>query len=125
MLRKISHIVMALLLMVSTSGVTVAEHFCEGVLVSASILTTPEPCDNMPKGCCEDKRVHYEVKDDFIDAVHITKVKAVTPVIAVPVFYFFYQQPVQLMANSRVEFYNTSPPKDISTRLSFIQSFLC
>ncbi len=116
---------MALLLMVSTSGVTVAEHFCEGVLVSASILTTPEPCDNMPKGCCEDKRVHYEVKDDFIDAVHITKVKAVTPVIAVPVFYFFYQQPVQLMANSRVEFYNTSPPKDISTRLSFIQSFLC
>ena len=65
MLRKIKHIILALLLLVSTSGVAISKHYCGTNLKSVSILTTPESCCEGPAGCCHNENVEIEIKDNY------------------------------------------------------------
>ncbi len=68
MLRKIKHIVLALLLLVSTSGIAISKHYCGANLKSVSILTTPESCCELPVGCCHNEKVEIEIEDDYSGA---------------------------------------------------------
>lgn len=64
MLKKVSHIIVALLLLVSTIGMAVSTHYCGGKLVSVSFFKKAETCCNMA-GCCKNENHFYKVKDDF------------------------------------------------------------
>ena len=77
MLRKISHIVLALFLLVSTTGITISMHYCGGKYVSTSINEEAKSCCDGTGGCCENKTLHFEVKDDYVNAVQIENSKIV------------------------------------------------
>lgn len=68
MLRKLSHISLVLLLLVSTMGVTVSKHYCGSKLVDVSVLHGAEKCcdDAGSSKCCHDETAHFEVDNDFI-----------------------------------------------------------
>lgn len=65
MLRKASHIIIALLFMLTTTSMTISKHYCGTSLKSVSILLAPEHCCDIPSGCCHDKFITINIEDDF------------------------------------------------------------
>ena len=67
MLKKVSTILFASLLMVATIGLTVNKHYCGGMLMMTSVYTQHELCGDMPmpEDCCEDESIVFNVEDDF------------------------------------------------------------
>ena len=68
MLRKIKHIVLALFLLVSTTGVAISKHYCGTNLESVSISISSEACCELPIGCCHDEEIKIEIEDDYSGA---------------------------------------------------------
>ncbi|MGZ2371503.1 HYC_CC_PP family protein [Ancylomarina sp. YFZ004] len=65
MLKKISHIILALLVLVTTMGMTVSAHSCSGELKSIQLLSEAENCcgDSCPN--CQNDIIKVEIEDDF------------------------------------------------------------
>ena len=65
MFRKVSHIVISLLLLTSTMGLTLSAHYCGDNLKSISVTGDPESCCDIPEGCCHDEADTFRIDDDF------------------------------------------------------------
>ena len=65
MFIKVGHIVISLLLLTSTMGLTLSAHYCGDNLKSVSVLADPASCCDMPDGCCHDEAETYRVEDDY------------------------------------------------------------
>lgn len=67
MLRKFSNIIIALLLIITTSGFTISMHYCGTKLVSVSVDNKAQSCCNDENGhCCHDVTEYFRLKEDFI-----------------------------------------------------------
>ncbi len=64
MLKKFSHIILSVVLLVSTVGVAVSKHYCSGSFVSVSVFNEAESCCG-DSDCCHNETNFYKVKDDF------------------------------------------------------------
>lgn len=64
MLKKFSHIVLSVVLLVSTMGMIVSKHYCKGSFVSASVFLEAKTCCG-DTDCCHNENQFYQVKDDF------------------------------------------------------------
>lgn len=64
MLKKITHIVFATLLLLTTMGLMVSKHYCGGHMVSVSVFHQADTCCG-DSGCCNDETRFFQVKDDF------------------------------------------------------------
>ena len=65
MLKKISHIILALLVLVTTMGMTVSAHYCGGELKSVQVVTESDSCCGDSCGSCHNEIIKVEVEDDF------------------------------------------------------------
>ena len=65
MFRKVSHIVISLLLLTSTVGLTLSAHYCGENLKSISVLADPEPCCDIPEGCCHNETDTFRIDENF------------------------------------------------------------
>ena len=81
MLRRIIHIFIATVLVVSTAGFTITRHYCSGKLVAIAVNTTPESCCDDNGGCCSNESEVYQLQEDYtfvqaqdIDAVQLIDV---------------------------------------------------
>ncbi|WP_052343005.1 HYC_CC_PP family protein [Saccharicrinis fermentans] len=125
MLRKITNIVVALFLLVSTTGITISMHYCGGEYVSTSINKEAKSCCDGTGGCCENKSLHFEVKDDYVNAVQFETTKIVSIDILFPILLAINLELFPEEINVIKEFIDTSPPPKIQTRLSLLQTYLC
>jgi len=64
MLRSFSHIILSVLLLTTTMGMAVSEHFCNGTFVSLKLFREAESCCDDDK-CCHNENHFYKVQDDF------------------------------------------------------------
>ena len=64
MLRKTSHIILSVLLLVTTMGLVISKHYCGDSFVSISLFTEGESCCEMD-GCCHNETNFYQVDKDF------------------------------------------------------------
>jgi len=66
MLKTFSHIILSLILLVSTMGMAVSKHYCGGELVSVSLNenSSDDSCCDMDN-CCHNETQVYKVKEDF------------------------------------------------------------
>jgi len=64
MIKKATHIIMILFLLLATSGITISKHYCGSNLRSVSLITVPDPCCDT-EGCCHTDTDIFQVKDDF------------------------------------------------------------
>ncbi|MBT3385187.1 MAG: hypothetical protein HN778_07805 [Prolixibacteraceae bacterium] len=64
MFKKVSHIILSVLLLVSTMGVAIYKHYCGGFLISTSVFTEAESCCDA-SDCCENEMSFYQVDEDF------------------------------------------------------------
>jgi hypothetical protein len=64
MLKRISHIILSALLLISTMGMAVSKHYCAGSLESVAVFYEAKSCCDMDS-CCHNETQVYQVKEDF------------------------------------------------------------
>ncbi|WP_319480605.1 hypothetical protein [uncultured Draconibacterium sp.] len=64
MIRKLNHIILASLLLISTMGLAVSKHYCHSLLVDVSFFAQADSCCD-DGGCCTNDNHFYQVKEDF------------------------------------------------------------
>jgi hypothetical protein len=86
MQRKILHIVLSLLIVVATSGVTINMHYCQDRLVSVRVLFNAKPCCNN-MSCChnESKFSKVDEKATFANSLTLNHTKIINHIIHFPV----------------------------------------
>ncbi|MCF6171338.1 MAG: hypothetical protein L3J66_10210 [Bacteroidales bacterium] len=68
MLKKSLHIAMALLLMVSITGLTIHKHYCGDELTSVSLFEDASDCQESSCAHCEDVSVSCKIDVDILSA---------------------------------------------------------
>ena len=66
MSRLILNTAVSILLLLTTTGYTLFEHYCGGRLVSVSINSQTESCCYMEGECCTTELKHFQITDDYI-----------------------------------------------------------
>lgn len=64
MLKKFSHIVLSLLLLLATTGMAVSKHYCGDALVDVALNKNAESCCN-DGACCHNETQVYQLDEDF------------------------------------------------------------
>jgi hypothetical protein len=122
MLKKISHIFLALLIAFTSMGLTISTHYCGSTFESVSINSTPESCCEGPCNKCHNETITIKLQDDFSITSYeyqFTQVATLMPA------------EVQLLLNEVPEITpnyilnpQTPPPLTVHQVLSNLQSFL-
>lgn len=123
MLKKVSHIILSVLLLVSTMGVAISKHYCAGEFVSASVFIEEENCCDMDN-CCHNETSFYQLKEDFsASQIVVTPQLVSLDLMFADVFLLLNNwQPESEHSESIQQ--NDPLPKNIQTVLSLKQSYL-
>ncbi|MBS2212916.1 hypothetical protein KEM09_15970 [Carboxylicivirga mesophila] len=119
------HIVLSLMLLVSTTGVTFSMHYCGGKYVSTSLFVEADSCCGDGCGCCENKSVHYEVEEDYTGPVISALEPAIELDLLIELFHFEIDAEELSILSVKRTFEDISPPLPVAERLSLLQTFLC
>jgi hypothetical protein len=65
MLKRAGNILVILLLLFGTTGVTITRHYCGVNLIHTSLYSTPQHCCNGNCPRCHDERINVRIKDNF------------------------------------------------------------
>ncbi|WP_430815654.1 HYC_CC_PP family protein [Carboxylicivirga sp. RSCT41] len=124
MLKKISHILMVTVLLISTTGMTVSKHYCGGSLVNLNLFSEAIGCCEgaCSSECCHNESEHYELDADFVSAVNNIEYQVATIELLFPIVQSFL---LCTFEESHIELadYNPPPPKEVLTFLSDIQVY--
>ena len=129
-LRKISNICLALLLMVATSGITINKHYCLGFLKDVTILHEATSCmakmgleeENCPMDCCEETSQQVMV-DDFQKGQFDSKLTPELKLVAV-ISYFLTDLSLNSTHTDLHHYKNYRPPLIEHDIPVMVQSFL-
>lgn len=125
MLRKIIHIALALLFLVSTMGVTISMHYCGDNLISMSVIGEAESCCGDDCGCCDNETIHLEVEDDYVSPLIVQSNASVELDVLFPVLFMLSAELSTEVDTTTKYFNDTSPPLTLHKRLSLLQTYLC
>lgn len=64
MIRRFSHIILALLLLSTTTGMAISKHFCGDSLVSTVLFGEADSCCDSGS-CCQNESSFYQLNEDF------------------------------------------------------------
>lgn len=64
MLKKASHIILSMLLLLSTTGLAISKHFCGGELISTSIFVEADSCCD-DSDCCKNETEVFQLDEDY------------------------------------------------------------
>ena len=65
-IKQIGHIILVMLLLTSTVGVTINKHFSGGDHFSSALFVEAEACCEIPCPCCDDSSELIKVEADYI-----------------------------------------------------------
>jgi hypothetical protein len=88
LVKKICNIIIALLLVVSTSGITVYKHYCGSKLRKYSIIFEPTSCCKGPCKKCHTDGKLLKVKDNFEAQNLLLKTQNLNLKTLLPIHYF-------------------------------------
>ncbi|MDM8159964.1 hypothetical protein QUH73_09070 [Labilibaculum sp. K2S] len=120
MLRKFSHLLLALVVFVVTTGITVSTHYCGGNVKDVSFLSAPQACCEIPQGCCHDEVFTMKIKDDFSISSYSFDFEQLEIVLPVLIELIKVETPLNVRKNF-VEY--IVPPPKIQTVLSRFQNY--
>ncbi len=99
-------------------------HYCGGRLVSTSIVHEAKSCCD-DDGCCQNKTIHYEVKDNYVSPAIAQNVEVAQLDLLLPVIFALSFESFTAVETTAPVFHDASPPPDVPTRLSLLQTYLC
>ncbi len=126
MFRKTAHIILALLLLITTSGFSISKHYCGSPLVKVSINSEAEPCcDDMENpNCCHNETEYFKLIEDLVTPVSFENTRIAGFDILFPlVFVYFFNAPGNIETEV-LNYAESSPPPAIQTKLSLLQIYL-
>lgn len=126
MIRKISHISIAALLMITTMGFSVSKHYCGTRLIEVSINSAVEPCcgDVGTASCCHDETEYFRFDKDFVSPVIADNDQISDLDILFPkVFVYLFDNTV-MIDREILNFAESPPPPNLHTTLSLFQTYL-
>lgn len=65
MIKKLTHIITAILLLTTTIGFSVSAHYCMGQLKDISINSPVKSCCNGQTDCCHNEQMEVKVDSDY------------------------------------------------------------
>jgi hypothetical protein len=65
MFKRAGHILIILLLLLGTTGVTITRHYCGGRLVGTSLFSAPKHCCNGECPMCHNEKIDLRITDNF------------------------------------------------------------
>ena len=72
MFKEIAHIIIAFLLLTTTTGIVLSEHYCEKMPTSLHVGTiSDDPCDH-PQEYCDIETIVIKVDSDFTNTIQTT-----------------------------------------------------
>lgn len=124
MFRKLGNIMTMCLLLVSTTGFSVSEHFCGTNLISIKVNQEAEPCcDNAM--CCHTETHFYQLDEDFNFTSEAFDFRALV-MTDVPQMTIPFQTELYVTDRDKVLFadFESPPPLERKEFLSSIQTYL-
>ena len=121
MFRKVGHIVIALLLLTSTMGLTLSAHYCGENLKSISVAGEPDSCCDIPAGCCHDEAETFRIDNDFaFSSLHFDSKLIVSLILeySIPFFNELSARDFQIIS------FFEPPPPTVHQMLSRIQVYI-
>ncbi|MBI9063910.1 MAG: hypothetical protein JEZ14_18145 [Marinilabiliaceae bacterium] len=122
MFKKVSHILLAILLLLTTMGMTVSKHYCGNNLKSVSLFSEPQSCCDIPTGCCHDESLSIAFQAYYsVSSFHYNfeQLAVLMPIV------LQVMNEGMLESNPATVFYETPPPPPlIQTVLSNLQTYL-
>ena len=120
MLRTITHIILSLVLLVSTAGVTIDRHYCGTRLVSVSLTGDTQSCCEPGDGCCHNDIDTYKLEVDY--TVSPFSIDFDQLAVEIPVQQFFnISLPDGSLTDTEFSFF--VPPRKLRTSLSTLQTY--
>ncbi len=126
MYRTITHLLSAIILLITTMGFSVSKHYCGSRLIEMSINSAIEPCcdDGGTAGCCHDETEYFRFDKDFVGPVIIENNQVTDLDILFPsVFVYLLNEPV-MIESEILNFAESPPPPKLHTKLSLFQTYL-
>jgi len=122
MTKKIFHITILVILVVSTIGFTITKHYCGGDLIDLSIAGDVEDCCDMEEGCCHNEQQNYQLEENYTTPVVFNHVDYLSVVIfEIPEFLIELQETTITLSASN--FRESPPPRDVLHFLADIQVY--
>ena len=124
MIKRILHIIIALLLLITTMGVTVSKHYCKENLVKVTINQEAKSCCDMENGCCSNETKHYQLEEVFVSTVLVYDLPDSVIEVLFPIVFSSIQiEPGKEIPSITIYSDLPSPPR-IQTILSLLQTYL-
>ncbi|RLD92672.1 MAG: hypothetical protein DRJ13_16315 [Bacteroidetes bacterium] len=68
MIKKISHIIVSILLLIATTGLTIYEHQCGEELAAKSLQADHNDCCDMASACCHEEAETVQIDVEYLSA---------------------------------------------------------
>ena len=126
MFRKIIHIALIAVLLVSTMGFSLSKHYCGTRLVDVKINTEAESCcgDGCKSNCCHNETLVFQLKEDFVGSVSLELNSPTQTDVLFPLDFLHVEIIAETIEDEIILRTESPPPKLLDTRLSEIQSYL-
>ena len=126
MFRKITHTLIAILLLTTTMGISVSKHYCGDELINIAINSEAEQCcDGMGSSdCCHNETEYFQLDEDFVSPVFVENIQIAGLDILFPVVFTYLLNTPEVFEKDVLNFAESPPPPDLNTKLSFLQTYL-
>tara|TARA_R110002050_G_scaffold98121_1_gene203863 strand:- start:9359 stop:9733 length:375 start_codon:yes stop_codon:yes gene_type:complete len=122
MTKKIFHIAILVIMVVSTMGFTITKHYCGGGLIDLSIAGEVENCCDMEDGCCHNEQQTYQLEEDYTAPAVFNQIDYFTFVIFEIPEFLVKSREITIASISN-NFGESPPPHDVLHFLADIQVY--
>ena len=124
MLKIVSHIILSVLLLISSIGMVVSKHYCGTTLVSVHLDKEADSCCGEGADCCHNENEFFQIKDDYVAIAN--QISFENSVVLDVLFYqaiHFSMSAVTDNTDVFIAFNESPPPPLIQTVLSSLQTY--
>lgn len=123
MLKKLSHIILTVLLFATTTGMIISKHYCGDTFVAFKLLGEAKSCCG-DSDCCHNENHFFKVKDDFsaTPTQNAPQLAEIDILVSIP---GSVELPGEAENNNHIVLFTDSPPPPkIQKVLSLRQAYL-
>lgn len=123
MIKAASHIILSLLLLISTSGLAISKHYCGGELISTSVFTEADSCCDSDD-CCKNETELIQLDVDYsVSSTVVVPESAQVDLLAFSLVVFNLSIEENTTTHEFV-LSDSPPPPKIQTSLAIRQTYL-
>lgn len=122
MLQKMGNIIIALLILLSSTGLVISQHFCNNQLVETAINSEAESCCD-DGNCCTTNTVLIQLDEDAVNPTQAQLPGSEINQLFLPFIIAFITNQLPEAPLTEVEQMASPPPAEIKTLLALIQTY--